>query len=441
MPDMPNWASSSQERLAVATLMYHCGVSLEMHYAPAYTGGSSALGLVGMPGYSSIDNSLQNYFGYSRQMQVIMRDAGYTNEQWRTALIAELNLGHPIVYCGAAEAGGHGFVCDGYDSRGYLHFNFGWSGLGDGYYTVDSISPGVGGIGGNGTYTFNLNNAALLGAVPEHALRVSDTLLNFGRDGGLDSLLMCINSTLADGWTVSASDRWMTLEFDTSRHAGWVKLQVSAMPNDGERAGTLTFQQGSETKTVRVVQVGYQQEDMCPLTVVMESTRDGGWQGGAHLTLESSEGYVFGTAQLRTGERDSVTIQVASHNVYAVWHSGGGTDRYINYWVRNQHGENVVEAEYAYRTGGTHLIEWPCAPVDIDTPSASDSWNVYPNPATHILHIAAEEMTQAELLDQWGRRVATSSGRSISIGHLPAGIYYLRLASPTASRTERIVKL
>ncbi len=441
MPDMPNWASSSQERLAVATLMYHCGVSLEMHYAPAYTGGSSALGLVGMPGYSSIDNSLQNYFGYSRQMQVIMRDAGYTNEQWRAALIAELDQRHPIVYCGAAEAGGHGFVCDGYDSRGYLHFNFGWSGLGDGYYTVDSISPGVGGIGGNGTYTFNLNNTALLGAVPVYEIRVSDTLVNYGRDGGTDSLLFGINEQVDAPWSVESSATWLTMDEATFTRAGWVYLHAEPI-TDGtlERTATLTFRQGSESATVRVTQTGYSNEDLCPVTVVMESTRGNGWQGNAHLTLESAGGYIFGTARLTDSQRDSVEILVPSSEVLSVWHSGGGTDRYINYYVRNQHGENVVEAEYAYRTGGTHLIERPCASVGIDQATQSSQWTVYPNPATHQLHIGAEGLLRAELRDMTGRIVATTTSHTMNIEPLPAGAYILSITTATDHTARRIIK-
>jgi hypothetical protein len=38
---MPNTVSSSNN--AVATLMYHCGVSVDMDYGPSKTGGSGAM--------------------------------------------------------------------------------------------------------------------------------------------------------------------------------------------------------------------------------------------------------------------------------------------------------------------------------------------------------------------------------------------------------------
>lgn len=119
-----------------------------------------------------------------------------------------------------------------------------------------------------------------------------------------------------------------------------------------------------------MVQIDIDSADMCPLTVIMESTRGSGWQGGANLKLMSAEGYVFGTAQLIEGDKDSVDILVGPHDIYSVWNSGGGTDRYINYYVRNQHGDTVVAAEYAYRTGGRHFIEWPCAHLAIDEAEA-----------------------------------------------------------------------
>lgn len=441
MRDSTSQYVTNEEVEAVATLMYHCGVSLEMDYGTAASGGSSAIGLAGTDGIHSIDNSLKDYFHYSRDMQVHFKVYGYNNASWRALLIDELNQGHPILYAGAAEQGGHGFICDGYDSRQYLHFNFGWSGIGDGFYTVDSISPGVGGAGGNGTYTFNLQNAALIGAVPDYAMRVSDTLFNFTRNGGTDSLLFCINETVNTTWSVSSSAAWLTVDEAQFGRAGWVRFHVAESDEDGERVATLTFVQGNETVTVRVVQLNLNSEDMCPLTVVMESTHGRGWQGGAYLSLESPNGYVYGTAQLEAGQRDSVVIMVAPKDVYSVWHSGGGTDRYINYWVRNQYGENFVEAEYAYLSGGTDLIPWPCGHVDIpavDRQSASLS--VFPNPVGDVLHVGGADLLKVEVIDLGGRKVAESNNDKIDVSQLPKGHYFVRIVTSTGSSVRRVVK-
>ncbi len=52
------------------------------------------------------------------------------------AIYNELSLGCPVVMTG----GDHAFVFDGYDSKGYVHANFGWAGEYDGYFDIDRIS-------------------------------------------------------------------------------------------------------------------------------------------------------------------------------------------------------------------------------------------------------------------------------------------------------------
>lgn len=439
MPLQASMNSSDREKEAVATLMYHCGVSLEMGYGTAAQGGSSAAGLTDMmEDIPCINHSLRDYFYYDPSMHVIEKNHGFTNDQWRDTLMGELRLGHPIVYTGQGPAGGHGFVCDGYDSRGYMHFNFGWSGIGDGYFPVDSITPGTGGVGG-GSYSFNNDNSALLGLVPLYDLRVSDTLFSVDLAGGNDSLLYTFNPAMNTIWSITVDADWITANTAESPVTGWLHFAVGENNSGQERVGNIVFSQGNRQCTVRVVQNGLAPEEMCPVTVVMESTRGEGWQGGAYLSLQSENGYLYGTARLATGQRDSVVIPVAPHNLYSVWHSGGGTDRYINYYVRNQHGETLVNATYAYRTGGTHVVEWPCAHVGIDEATESHT-TLYPSPVTDILHIQAEGLQKVEVMDMSGRLVATAQSSTLDLRTLPSGAYFVRIITTTASSVQRIVK-
>ena len=437
MPVEATASSPMVEKEAVALLMYHCGVSLEMDYS---RDGSAAAGLAGISGYASIDNSLKDYFGYSNQMRVVHKDFGYGNAEWRDMIIADLDLGHPIVYTGAAEEGGHGFVCDGYDSRGYMHFNFGWSGRGDGYFPVDSISPGVGGVGGNVTYTFNMSNAALLGLVPDYRLRVSDTLFSMNRDGGADSLLFAPNSAVNTVWSMVCDADWLTVQVDTFAHACRVRFIVPENNTGEERVATITFAQGGERCLVRVVQSAYNEEELCPVTVVMECTHGETWQGGAYLLLQSASGYIYGTARLEQGTKDSVDIAVAPHDVYAVWHKGGGTDRYVNYTIKNRYEEALVSVKNAYRNGGSHFIEWPCAHLDIEEVPSEGVVNVYPNPVTDVLNIQADNVQKVELMDMSGRRILTTDKEQIDVRRLHAGAYFVRVITSRNTTIKRVVK-
>jgi len=141
---MPNDVNSTNN--SVATLMYHCGVSLEMNYGPAEEGGSSTNSL------DVVANALKSYFSYSSNTQFTMRE-NYSDTDWKNLLKNELNNSRPMEYAGIGQGGGHAFVCDGYDANDYFHFNWGWSGYYDGYFHIDNLNPGTSGTGaGAGNY-------------------------------------------------------------------------------------------------------------------------------------------------------------------------------------------------------------------------------------------------------------------------------------------------
>lgn len=165
MPDALSWASSQEEIHAVAQLMYHVGVSVEMNYtvggSGAYVIAYSQYGL----NYPSTERALREHFGYNPMLEGRVKEM-YTDDSWSSMVRNEIVHGRPVLYSGADSESGHAFVLDGYDSTGMFHLNWGWGGYYDGYYTIDSLSPGAGGIGGNATYTFNLQNTALFGVRP-----------------------------------------------------------------------------------------------------------------------------------------------------------------------------------------------------------------------------------------------------------------------------------
>lgn len=163
MPNRLTGSSTAAEKTAVATLMYHCGVSVNMHYSTVYSGTT----------INKCETALPTYFHYNRD-DIRYRAKGLmSNEAWRDTLIAELRLRRPILHGGSGPAGGHCFVCDGYDARGYLHFNLGEDGDGDGYYPVGAITYGA--------YSFNQANDAILGVHPEYGLYLSESTVSFTR--------------------------------------------------------------------------------------------------------------------------------------------------------------------------------------------------------------------------------------------------------------------
>lgn len=163
---MPNSVTSSNS--AVATLMYHCGVSVDMNYDVSANGGSGAQTL-------DVVNALKNYFGYPSSVEGKYK-TNYTDAQWKSLLKSELDAGRPMQYAGTGSGGGHSFVCDGYDNNDFFHFNWGWSGGSDGYFAVNALNPGGLGTGG-GTGGFNTNQRVIIGIIPPLGTQTYDMRL------------------------------------------------------------------------------------------------------------------------------------------------------------------------------------------------------------------------------------------------------------------------
>lgn len=134
----------------IAILQYHCGVSVEMMY-----------GADGSGAYSwNVPSAIKNHFGYSNLASYKQKE-NYNQTNWVNLLKDQIDLGQPMYYSGFSNSGGHAFVCDGYDDANLFHFNFGWSGSSNGFYTlyeVGGFSSGQGAVinfipGGDYPYT------------------------------------------------------------------------------------------------------------------------------------------------------------------------------------------------------------------------------------------------------------------------------------------------
>ena len=161
---MPNQVNSANN--AVATLMYHCGVAVDMQYGVAATGGSGGYVIEAhSPIQHCCEYAFKTYFGYKSTTQGLFRD-DYSSSNWSNMMKGDLDDGRPIQYAGFGPGGGHTWVCDGYDNNNLFHMNWGWGGIYDGYYSLNDLAPGSGGAGG-GSGSFNSGQQALIGIEPQ----------------------------------------------------------------------------------------------------------------------------------------------------------------------------------------------------------------------------------------------------------------------------------
>lgn len=153
---------SDEEANAVAVLMLHTGVAVEMQYTPTGSGAYS----------SEARNGLIQYFRYNENIGVIYRDY-YSQEEWLNIIFTELNNNRPIYYAGAdATRGGHAFVIDGYDNEGLMHVNWGWGANGgNGYFDIALLNPSG--------YSFNIGQNMLIGIdLPEADIKYESHLVS-----------------------------------------------------------------------------------------------------------------------------------------------------------------------------------------------------------------------------------------------------------------------
>lgn len=159
-------SGTTAQRNAVATLMYHCGVAIEMGYSTSGSGAYIADLYYYGGSHASVEYALKTYFSYKSSIHAEWAE-DYTTAQWKNTLKADLRNSLPVVYSGYDEnnSNGHAFVCDGFDNSDNFHFNWGWRGYADGYFAINDLTPAPGGIGG-GNYDFSYGMHAVLGIEP-----------------------------------------------------------------------------------------------------------------------------------------------------------------------------------------------------------------------------------------------------------------------------------
>ena len=164
--NMKNYYSrgyTDAEALAVATLMYHCGVSVNTDFASSGSAGK----------LQSSVYALSHYFNYSSNIvyrrKSIDTTIYYSDSLWIEMLKQELDLERPILYRGLRETEniGHAFVCDGYDENDYFHFNWGWAGKSDGYFLIGALNPQRNCTENTNHRAYDRNNGAIFNCYPQ----------------------------------------------------------------------------------------------------------------------------------------------------------------------------------------------------------------------------------------------------------------------------------
>ena len=123
-------SATPEQQDAVATLMHDFGRAAQMNYSG---GGSGATSI-------NAFTALIRNFDYSKTLRRV-EQIHYSFRDWQALLLSELQAKRPVYYSGNTyDNQPHAFVCDGYDGKGYFHFNWGGNGASDGFFALNALN-------------------------------------------------------------------------------------------------------------------------------------------------------------------------------------------------------------------------------------------------------------------------------------------------------------
>lgn len=398
MPDRLSSTSTTTEKEAIAILMYHCGVAVDMQYGTSAQGGSGAyVHNVPILTCSQTLNGMVNFFGYSSHTTALLR-RNYEDNDWIEIVRTELRAGRPVIYAGGDSEGGHCFVCDGFRGLGFFHFNWGWSGSGDGDFTLNNLVPGSGGVGG-GNYSFNEDQEILVGLQP-HA--DSDSLCfirEFPYYQDFETAPTC--------WSAESNRSYNTWQvWNVNGVDGNYSAYVIAPTNNGS---------DDHLFSPYISEPGHYKLN---------------WQARS-----------FGA-----GGNDIYSVNTNTLLLADTLHSTNWVQRETTFDIAA--GDTVrLDFHYTFTGGSTgvmvdHIAIEKLRDAGIqNSASKIQNLNIYPNPTRDAVRIDSEEpLLRVELLDINGRSLQRTTTQALELGGLPTGLYLLRVTTASGVETHRVMK-
>ena len=336
--NMPNSISSSspiEQIEAVALLIYHAGVSVDMNYRPNSSGAVTG----------KLCQTMPAYFFYTDRMANLYRE-NFTHESYMQLIINAIDMDWPMVHRG----GGHAYVLDGYNDSDMVHFNWGWSGSSDGWFNIDNH-----GYTDGESVIYNYVPAEIYAATPNAPTDIVATAIDGDMLGAsiswtnpvvtltddvLESIdqivverngkVVYVEDNVAPGAEMSFTDEDIPF-FDSYQYA------VYAVVNG---------QRGASAFAEKVL-IG----PSCEWKIVMQTTFFQGWNG-AYVSLYNAAGTEVCRQTMTSSIPVSYDIAVPVGNVSFGWTGPENTVNNVSFVIKDAEGNNV----YTY-SGSTNGME------------------------------------------------------------------------------------
>jgi hypothetical protein len=321
--------SSQEEREAVATLMYHCGVSVDMNYEPSGSGAYSG----------DVPAAISSYFSYTDKSYFISKGGNY--DEWIALLKSNIDQRIPMYYSGHSEDGGHAFICDGYDADGLFHFNFGWGGSYNNYLLIDGEN-----------FEYSGSQGVVVDFVPDYVYNAmpqaaEDLEVTIDSDVSLTGHLTWTNPTKAEtGEPLTNIDKVVVLRNGIIVHEIENVQPGQAMTCDDEVPffdqydySVMAVNGSSYGRTTHTKAVF---GPYCEWTVIMTSSDFHGWNGGG-ITVQNAAGSYIDFLTTNTSAAQLQRFQMALGNNNLYWTEPSSSIGNISFKVKDPQNQVVYE--------------------------------------------------------------------------------------------------
>ena len=436
--------SSEEEIYYVAQLLYHLGIALDMQYS-AVGSGANAL---------SVYTAFQSYFRYTRDFPQInagdlIPGYGYTNEEWAQMLKdGGLDEHLPVFYTGSDDggAGGHAFVCDGYDENDYFHFNWGWSGRDDAWCPIGALHTT--------RYDFNQTNMFIGHIVPENneyfsrpdsvsKMAVLEEAFDAARLTWTNPTTDLNGNTLTDITSVTIRRNFEEIAVLTDVEAGadMEYIDNGLEPGLYKYSIYITNEAGISRTTYRSILVG----EKCNVVFQMHDNGGDGWKGAA-ISIADENFNRLAVVTMTQGSALVVDLPLLTGNLNFIWNSGWyhaypeyDTDSECSFTIINAQGQTIYTS-----TGleeGVFLTYDPCDFDAIDETVVDNGVSVYPNPTNGLLNVngcGTMRITVSNMLGQTLFETTAEDNTTLDLSQYESGMYLIRIETESGVMVQKV---
>lgn len=320
-----------ENKEAVAVLMSHCGISVDMMYAADGSGAYSP----------DVPIAISNYFSYSDHATHIGK-GGYTYDEWIALLKSNIDQQIPLYYSGQGADGGHAFVCDGYNNDGLFHFNWGWGGSSDGWFLIDGDK-----------FEFSTSQAIIYDFIPDYVYNnmpqtVSNLSISVDDEYSRIAHLSWTNPTTSmTGDPLTSLDKVIVKRNDvivkeiTGINPGQTMTCDDEVPYFDQFEYTVLAVVGEDygrTTTTKAVFGPY-----CQWTVMMTSSGFQGWDGGG-ITVQNAAGTYIDFITFTPGVPiQNFQMALGNNNLY--WTAPNSNITNLSFKIRDAENQIVYQYE------------------------------------------------------------------------------------------------